>query len=259
VNALVAFVFSTTGVITSLLVAAAWLAHRPRSTSARAFLTAAALWYTLAGTYAVPALIARALSIGYHQFTMADKPPEPVALVVLGSGTVLIRGWVDRADVMTDTAAARVLEAARVYRLIDPAVVVSSGGLPSPDDDSQPSGANMRTELVRLGVPESRIIIEIESRNTRDEATIVTPMLRDRGIERMVLVTSDSHMRRALGVFRAYGWNAVPAIAPDPGFSETWPDWLIPSYSGLEFSRQVSREIIGLPYYWARGWWRWGS
>ena len=114
----------------------------------------------------------------------------------------------------------------------------------------------MRNELLRLGIPESRIIVETESRNTRDEAAIVTPLLRARRIEHMVLVTSDSHMRRALGIFRTFGWNPVPAIAPDPGFKGSWWSWIAPSGAGLEFSRQISRELIGLPYYWARGWWR---
>jgi uncharacterized SAM-binding protein YcdF (DUF218 family) len=256
VNALVAFVFSTTGVVTALVLGASWLWRRPRSSAPRIFLVLAAIFYGLASTYAVPALVTRGLRAGYHQFALADKPSAPVALVVLGSGTLVIRGWVDRADVMTDIAAARVLEAARVFRLIEPAVVVSSGGRPSPYDDSQPSGPNMRLELIRLGVPDSRIIVEDESRNTREEAMLVTPILRARGIDHVVLVTSDSHMRRALGIFRTYGWNPVPAIAPDPGFSKRWANWLVPSLAGLEFSRQVSRELIGLPYYWARGWWR---
>ena len=114
----------------------------------------------------------------------------------------------------------------------------------------------MRDELVRLGVPAARIIVETRSSNTREEALVVTPMLRSRGIEHMVLVTSDSHMRRALGVFRAEGWRAVPAIAPDPGFNASWEDWLVPSGNGLELSRQISRELLGLPYFWLRGWWR---
>jgi uncharacterized SAM-binding protein YcdF (DUF218 family) len=257
VNALVAFVFSTAGVVAALLAGAIWLWRRPRSHAARRFVIAAAVFYTLASTYAVPAIVTRGLRAGYHQFTAADKPPDPVAVVVLGSGALVIRGWSDRADVMTDIAAARVLETARVFRLIDPAVVISSGGLPSPYDDSQPSGINMRNELVRLGVPESRIIVEDRSRNTREEAMIVTPLLRKQGIDHVILVTSDSHMRRALGIFRTYGWNPVPAIAPDPGFQDPWADWLIPSGQGLEFSRQVCRELLGLPYYWARGWWRW--
>ena len=55
-----------------------------------------------------PALVTRVLRASYHQFRIADKPPDPAALVVLGSGTIVIRGWVDRAEVMTDIAAARV-------------------------------------------------------------------------------------------------------------------------------------------------------
>lgn len=256
-NAVVQFLFSTTGAVAALVVAAFWQWRRPHSRFARRFLIASAIFYTLASVYAVPALVGRMLAIGYHQFTAEDVPPPPAALVVLGSGALVVRGWDDRHDLMTDIAAARVLETARVFRLMDPAVVISSGGLPTPYDESEPSGQNMRDELVRLGVPAERIVVETGSSNTHDEAVIVTPILRSRGIERMVLVTSDSHMRRALGTFRAEGWRAVPAIAPDPNFSASWSNWLIPSGHGLELSRQISRELMGLPYYWLRGWWRW--
>ncbi len=255
-NSVVRFFVSTTGAVAALLVAALWLWRRPHSRSARRFLLASAIFYSLASVYAVPAIVGRMLSIGYHEFTAADVPPAPAALVVLGSGALVVRGWDDRVDLMTDIAAARVLETARVFRLMDPAIVISSGGLPTPDDDSEPSGQNMRDELVRLGIPAERIIVETGSSNTHDEAVIVTPILRSRGIERMVLVTSDTHMRRAIGTFRAEGWRAVPAIAPDPNFSAPWGDWLIPSGHGLEFSRQVSRELMGLPYYWLRSWLR---
>ena len=255
-NTLVAFLFSTTGAVTSLLVAALWIRRRPKSKAALRFLLLVALCYTLASVYAVPAFVTRVLAVGYHPFAATDKPADPFAIVVLGSGAQKILGWEGRVDVMTDIEAARVLEASRVFSLTGPVLVISSGGSPSPDDDSEPSGLNMRDELVRLGVPESRIIVEVESANTREEARIVTPILRDRGIERIVLVTSDSHMRRALGIFRVHGWDAVPAIAPDPNFQSPWRFWLMPSGAGLELSRQVSREVLGLPYYWARGWWR---
>lgn len=255
-NSLVAFFFSTTGALAALIAAALWLWRRPHSPVARRFLIAAAIGYTLASVYAVPALIGRALAFGYHPFTAADMPARPAALVVLGSGALAVQGWDSRVDVMTDIEAARVLEAVRVFHLIDPAIVISSGGRPAPDDDSEPSGQNMRDELVRLGIPADRIIVETQSSNTREEAMVVTPMLKSRGIEHMVLVTSDSHMRRALGIFRVAGWQAVPAIAPDPNFGASWGFWLTPSGAGLELSRQISRELLGLPYYWARGWWK---
>ncbi|MCC7417054.1 MAG: YdcF family protein [Acidobacteria bacterium] len=258
-NGFVAFTFSMTGAVASMAAASCWLWRSPHSRLARRCLIALALFYTFASTYALPAAMSRVLSYGeydYGPFAAEGAPGAPIALVVLGSGNQIIEGWDGRIDLMTDIAAARVLEAARVYHLLEPAVVVSSGGLPPGDDHSLPSGLNMKSELVRLGVPEARILVEAESASTHEEAAIVTPMLRARGIDRLVLVTSDTHMRRALGAFRAYGWDPVPAIAPDPEFAGSWGNWLIPSEEGLELSRQVARELLGLPYYWARGWWR---
>jgi uncharacterized SAM-binding protein YcdF (DUF218 family) len=256
-NGLVHFFFSATGALVWLFTAVLWIARRPRSIAARRTLLTVAAMYALASIYAVPALAARALSAGYAPFTAADAPRGRTAIVVLGSGSVLIEGWDAnlRLDLMTSIEAARVLEAWRVYCLISPDLVISSGGRPDPDDPSQPSGANMHDALVRLGVPDARILVETASQNTHDEAVIVAPMLRAHGVEHMVLVTSATHMRRSLAVFRAQGWDAIPAIAADPGrFTTTWRTLLLPSDRGLEMSEQVVHELLGLPYYWLRGW-----
>jgi uncharacterized SAM-binding protein YcdF (DUF218 family) len=247
---------SATGAICALIAAALWIWRRPHSRAARRFLLTVSAVYALAGTYAVPALAGRVLTAGYRPFTGADAPARHTALVVLGSGTLTVTGWDGSLSSMTEIEAARVLEAWRVFRLIAPELVITSGGLPYDDDLSQPSGVNMRNELVRLGVPAARIIVEDASRNTHEQSVIVAPMLRQHGIEQMVLVTSDTHMRRSLGAFRTQGWTAIPAIAPDPDAGAGWVDWLVPSYRGLELSGQVVHEFIGLPYYWVRGWWR---
>jgi uncharacterized SAM-binding protein YcdF (DUF218 family) len=81
-------------------------------------------------------------------------------------------------------------------------------------------------------------------------------MLRSRGIQLVVIVTSDTHMRRSIGTFRAVGIDASPAIAPDPHRQAPWWDWATPSTPGLDHTARVVHELIGLPYYWARGWWR---
>ncbi len=254
---LVRFFLSTTGALVSLLAAILWTAARPRSRPARRALVAVAIFYALTSIYAVPAAIGRALSAGYHPFTIADAPHGRTAIVVLGSGSVRIEGWNDELhlDLMTGVEASRVLETWRVYRLTAAPLVISSGGQPDPDDPSQPSGENMRDALVRLGIPEEHILVESVSHNTHDEALIVAPMLRARGVEHVVLVTSDTHMRRSLAIFRAQGWDAVPAIAPDPGrFASQWRAWLMPSLNGLQMSEQVVHELLGIPYYWIRGW-----
>ncbi len=252
----VRFFFSTSGVVFALAVAALWMWRRPQSPGARRFLFGAAAAYALISTYAAPAMVSRALTAGYHKFTAAEAPHGTTALVVLGARTYTVGGWEDSATLMSDVEAARVLEAWRVFRLIRPAVVITSGGPPTPDDRSRPSGLNIHDELVRLGIPDAQIIVDIASHDTHDSAVVIPPILRTKGIEHLVLVTSDTHMRRSLGTFRAQGWNAVPAIAPDPNVERDWYDRLLPSPYGLDLSQQVTHEFVGLPYYWLRGWWR---
>jgi uncharacterized SAM-binding protein YcdF (DUF218 family) len=81
-------------------------------------------------------------------------------------------------------------------------------------------------------------------------------MLASLHVERVILVTSAIHMRRSLGAFRAAGVNAEPAPAPDPGAYATAGDRWLPTERGLRFSSELAHEIVGLPYYWLRGWWR---
>ncbi|MBV5273815.1 MAG: YdcF family protein, partial [Lamprocystis purpurea] len=62
-----------------------------------------------------------------------------------------------------------------------------------------------------LGVPERAMVLEEQSRNTRENARFSVALLRERGIGSMVLVTSALHMRRALGLFAAEGMQVFPA------------------------------------------------
>ena len=48
--------------------------------------------------------------------------------------------------------------------------------------------------------------------------------------------------------------DSIPAVAPHQYYGLSWREWLIPGYSGLAFSGDVLHELVGIPYYWARGW-----
>jgi uncharacterized SAM-binding protein YcdF (DUF218 family) len=75
-------------------------------------------------------------------------------------------------------------------------------------------------------------------------------------VDQVVLVTSQTHMRRALGAFRAVGLRPIPAVAQE--FERTKPlsTWILPSEEGLAIASGNAHEVIGLAYYWLRGWWR---
>ena len=69
------------------------------------------------------------------------------------------------------------------------------------------------------GVPAERILCETQSRSTRENVLLVRPLLAAHGLRRVALVTSRSHLRRALWAARraapAVEW--LPVSVPDAG------------------------------------------
>lgn len=253
---LLELLFSATGAIIVLVLIAAWLQRRPTALALRRFTIAAAICFVLAGMSIVPYTADRLLTAGYHAFRADDLPPSrTAAIVLLGGGDQFVQGWNGSITVTTPIEAERVLEAARVFALISPEWIISSGGQPDEGEPAEPSAVTMRDELVRLGVPADRITLESRSRNTRENAVFVAPILKALAIDRVVLVTSGSHMPRALGAFRAAGIDAIPAIARGGTPPSRWWQWL-PTNDGLDWSGQIAHEAGGIVYYWARGWWR---
>jgi uncharacterized SAM-binding protein YcdF (DUF218 family) len=255
--ALVRFLFSSGGVIAVIAAVLLSVFLRPRSRLARISLVVVVLLYVVASSYPIPHAVAVRLAQPFRPLTLEQAPPgAKTAVVLLGSGAYSQRSWNDTVySVLDPIGAERTLEAARLYHLLAPRWVISSGGRVLDDDPDVPSARLMRDVLVTLGVPPERIVLEETSRTTRDEATSVRGMLPSLGVEHVVLVTSAVHMRRSVGVFRSVGLPVIPAIArdsphdPDGG----WLTWL-PSDDGLDESQSVSHEVLGLAYYWLRGW-----
>jgi uncharacterized SAM-binding protein YcdF (DUF218 family) len=254
-DSLVSFVISAPGLITAVVVAAVWLSVRPRSRAAHRFLVLVALAYLLASIYALPHVVGRLLlARGFHPFSQTDLPPGRTAIVILGGGGDTVRAGSLRLGIMYDDTGARLLEGFRVYALSGADWIISSGGVTETTKPHEPTATMMRDALVKLGVPASKILLESVSQDTHDEAVLVGQMLRTLGADHVVLVTSDIHMRRSLGAFRSLGLQPIPAIAPDGCFPETLRQWVTPTNHGLEYTRAVVHELLGIAYYAARGW-----
>jgi uncharacterized SAM-binding protein YcdF (DUF218 family) len=253
---LVSYTFSVGGLVSALVAGTVWRYARPRSRAPQAFLLTITVAYTLASTYCVSQAGGRLLIRDLRPLTPSDVPPGRTAIVLLGSGSFTARDW-DGGEfsIVDPPAATRVAEALRVYRLVDPEWVIASGGKVRPDDPNVATGITMRDALVRLGVPLARVIVETKSRNTHEEAVVVAPILEDLDVANTVLVTSDLHMRRSLGTFRAAGIVAIPAIARHPIVGGNHSP-ILPSYRWLWYSGDVAHEALGIGYYAARGWYR---
>jgi uncharacterized SAM-binding protein YcdF (DUF218 family) len=255
---LVGYLVSAGGAVSVFFFIAIWTIRSPASSRPRRFFIASALVFTLLSVFGIQFLFARILTSAFKPFDVSQiESGRNTAIVVLGSGSIVAEDWDGQTLSFVDRAAAiRVAEAVRVFRLADPALVVSSGGDPHTKRRGARTGATMKDALVAAGVPRDRIVVETESGTTRDEAVIVAPMLRSHGISQTILVTSGLHMTRALGAFRAVGVHTIPAIAHD--FSSDFPValMLIPTRDGLGLASENAHETLALAYYWLRGWWQ---
>jgi uncharacterized SAM-binding protein YcdF (DUF218 family) len=248
--------FSSTGIVLLVAVATVWIWMRPSSRTARFFLAFVTAGFTILSLYPVSSAIFRAIGSEYRPLVRSDVPPGRSVVVLLGSGTRTRKDWSDRSmSILDSIGLERTLEAARAYQLVGADWIISSGGLAFPEDTNDPAGETMKAHLVELGVPADRVLIERDSRNTREEAVLVAKMLPGLNADHVVLVTSQVHMRRALGVFRAAGIDAIPAVAREPYYSD-WTLNFLPTEAGLRLTALSVHELAGLAYYWLRGWYR---
>jgi uncharacterized SAM-binding protein YcdF (DUF218 family) len=250
---LIASLASVTGLILGLLLGVVWLFAAPASRGPRRWIAALSIVYVVATVHGISRIVSWPLRRGFHSFVAADGPPAPRAIVLLGAGAKTVHGQTQKIGILTLGGASRVLEAARVFRVLGDPWIISSGGAPG-GYDMIPESETMKRALVELGVPAERILLESTSRVTRDEAVLTARMLRDRGIRSCIVVTSDLHMRRALATFRRAGLEATPAVARDPLDAQSkWLSWL-PTRQGMEYSQEVVHDYVGFAWYWFRGW-----
>lgn len=163
-------------------------------------------------------------------------------MVVLG-GAVRPPEVLGQAPDLKDTAD-RVWHAARLFHAGKAPVLVMSGG--SVLAKSATSEADvMRQFALDLGVPGVAIVLEERSRNTRENARFTAEILKAKGVDQILLVTSALHMRRAVSLFESQGLTVIPAATDHEARSRfSAIDWL-PDAQALEGSARAMKEIVG--------------
>ena len=183
----------------------------------------------------------------------AETSPEAGAIVVLGGGIRPVSGDLIYPDI--DAAADRFLHAARLYHAGKAPLIVVSAGNPWSEPHMQSEADASRVLLNALGVPQNVIVTESDSRNTRQNAIFTAGLVADRGIRRILLVTSAWHMPRAVAAFRQTALEVIPAAA-DYAYIDPAPLILmiLPQADGLALSTRALKEYLGLLVYRLRGW-----
>jgi uncharacterized SAM-binding protein YcdF (DUF218 family) len=144
----------------------------------------------------------------------------------------------------------RCLHAVQLYRRGKPCPVILSGGKLAPEQQGPPLAKAMYDFLVQQGVAASDLIIEDQSRSTRENAVETAKILRQHGVQRIVLITEALHMPRAVRCFRAEGFVVVPSACQ---YRATHFDWTIgdflPSPDGARGVQRAWHEWLGSIWY----------
>ena len=115
----------------------------------------------------------------------------------------------------------------------------------------------MRRWAVRLVVPESATMIDTEARNTYENATGAKRLL---GPASILLVSSASHLPRAVPVFTKQGFRVTPAPCdyvsrnlPRESWEDINPLDVLSNDIALQHTTETVVEVAGMVIYWLTG------
>ena len=194
-------------------------------------------------------------------------PPEEIpavdTAVVLGGGTDPF--IYPRSGVEVSGAGDRVLYAARLYREGKVKHILLSGGEIEWLTSSTSSPAeDMAALLTEIGIPQEALWLEGESRNTHENAVYGQKMLEEKGIQKVLLITSAMHMPRSVALFEKLGVEVIPLpvdysiIRQDEntGNGDLIGQLLgfLPSAGNLVTTTNALKEYLGILTYTLQGW-----
>jgi len=161
--------------------------------------------------------IGAALAVeGLNQFLPVDDGRPVDAVVILGRGTFL--------------EAERSQAAAQFWRQQRSPLVLATG--------HGGEATRLVQRLLAEGVPPSALIEEPCARTTEENALFSAPLLRQKKVQRILLITDSPHMLRSLLTFQSVGFDVVP-----------YPLSLPHNLPSIHTSVSALREYAGLASY----------
>jgi uncharacterized SAM-binding protein YcdF (DUF218 family) len=149
-------------------------------------------------------------------------------LVVVGV-LAAVGHWLDVSDPLAEADAivaisgdtgARAESAIALWKQGYAPLLIFSGG--SSDPESVASAELMKRTAVAAGVPADSIVVEGAAATTEENATRVAQVMRERGLESAILVTSPYHQRRAAILFEREFTPAALSLRNHPADDRDW-------------------------------------
>ncbi len=150
--------------------------------------------------------------VSAYWYARSQKVPQAEAILVLGAG-------MDPDGSLHGSSRDRVIRAVELWNAGAAPLIVMTGGAAV---TGGPSAGGQMAKLARAaGVPHDAIIVESRAQSTLQNALFSQPILVERGISEVILVTEGFHMARSIASCRWAGIHVVgartsTALRPDP-------------------------------------------
>ena len=230
------------------IVIVVWRTRKQRSLERRLLL--ATLWLLYVSS--LP-LLANSLTLylenAYTRLPISAYPSAPAIVVLGGTASAKILPITEPEEVM---GSSRLLTAARLYKAGKaPTILLCGGGsYQSYDGSARTEADDMKEILVDMGVPEKVILMERESLSTLANAEGAAKILKLKPQEKILLVTSAFHMRRAALIFERFSIPLVPVpTSHTSGKAPFKLSDLFPTASALTTSSSAIKELLGYTIY----------
>ena len=169
----------------------------------------------------------------------------PEFIFILGGGYEM--GANESQDFLGTESTRRVNAASEIWLQYPMAKVVFSGQQPGTQDDRAATrhGELSSAHALLIGLDKSRMIIESASENTRQHPIEALKLSGVKPKTKIAIVTSDFHLRRALGEFKKYFSDVKSFGTDDATNSISWLDF-VPLATHLDANTYRIKEFTGI-------------
>ncbi|MCW7464755.1 YdcF family protein [Leptospira levettii] len=209
------------------------------------------LFLYLASSSFVANSLVSSLEKDYPPISIQDTPNADLAIVL--GGMIQTISSVKARPELTDSAD-RITDAVRLYKAGKVKKILFTGGSGLLLSDEFREATLAKSLLIDLGVRESDIILENNSRNTYENAVETKKIVEKLNFKSYILITSAFHMKRASGCFQKQNLNVFlfptdyRSFQMDSGAFELY----LPSAGYLDTTTFAIKEWVGYFVYRAK-------
>lgn len=198
------------------------------------------LWFFLVSSSPLPQWLIFRLENQYKSFGREQPLQEQIPFILVLGGGQSFSPQLPASIQLSSTALVRTGEGIRIHKLVLGSKLIFSGNSLS---GRTTIAENASIAAIELGIPPEDTLQLRGGSNTAEE---VLAFKKRFGNVPVILVTSASHMPRAMMICRYEGINAIPApteflLKPDPDKS---PYEFLPSWHKIELMQRVMHEWL---------------